>query len=93
MDPPRTNRPAVSVKRPAPHRRPPRRQGRARRRVRRDTSLQALCRFAGTFVLSLLVLIPLGLAVGSRLLPDAPPPPAPQRLTYQRRRRPLSPLT
>lgn len=45
----------------------------AARRVRRDTPLQALCRFAGTFVLSLLVLIPLGLAVGGRLLPDAPP--------------------
>ena len=73
MDPPRTNRPAVPGKRPAPHRRPPRRQGRARRRVRRDTPLQALCRFAGTFVLSLLVLIPLGLAVGGRLLPAAPP--------------------
>lgn len=73
MDPPRTPRPAVPGKRPAPHRRPPRRQGRARRRVRRDTPLQALCRFAGTFVLSLLVLIPLGLAVGGRLLPAAPP--------------------
>lgn len=73
MDPPRTNRPAVPVKRPAPHRRPPRRHGRPRRRVRRDTPLQAFCRFAGTFVLSLLVLIPLGLAVGGRLLPAAPP--------------------
>lgn len=92
MDPPRTNRPAVSVKRPAPHRRPPRRQGRARRRVRRDTPLQALCRFAGTFVLSLLVLIPLGLAVGADCCPLRRPP-APQHLTHQHRRRPLLPLT
>ena len=69
MDPPRTNRPAVPVKRPAPHRRPPRRQGRPRRRVRRDTPLQALCRFAGTFVLSLLVLIPLELLASVVLMP------------------------
>ena len=88
MDPPRTNRPDVPA------------NGRPRTAARRagrgelaaasggDTPLQALCRFAGTFVLSLLVLIPLGLAVGGRLLPAAPtagaaaadtptPPPAP----------------